>query len=139
VIVVDASVWVSRFTPPDVHHVASREWLEQQAERGRPVIAPGILLAEVAGAIARRSGRTRLGHRAVASLLRWSPLRLMPIDTLLAEAAASLAADLALRGMDATYIAAAHRLDIPLVTWDREQLERSRSVIKAYEPGPETL
>jgi predicted nucleic acid-binding protein len=137
VIVVDASVWVSRFLPRDTHHAASRRWLEQYAERGRAIVAPGILLAEVAGALARRSGHARIGHRAVTDLLQWGALQLTPIDAVLAQAAAHLASDLALRGMDATYVALAHRLGIPLITWDREQRERSAGTVDAYEPGSE--
>ncbi len=132
--VVDASVWVSRFAPSDPHHIVSREWLERRAEQEELVIAPGILLAEVGSAVARRTGRARLGHRAVTDLLSWGLLRLMPLDPLLAEAAAYLAVDLALRGADATYVAVARRLGVPLVTWDREQRERAGVLVHTYEP-----
>ena len=58
--VVDASVWVSRLVPQDIHHAASQRWLEEQA-------AGGDL---VAGAISRRTGRGELAHQAVQVLLR---------------------------------------------------------------------
>jgi len=135
VIVVDASVWVSRFVLSDAHHTVSREWLGRRAEHEELVVAPGILLAEVAGAVARRSGRARLGHRAVTDLLSWGPLRLVPLDALLAETAAYLAADLVLRGADAAYVAVAQRLGVPLVTWDREQRERAGVLVHTYEPS----
>ena len=51
--------------------------------------------------------------------------------------AAQVAVDLHLRGADAVYVATAQRLSVPLVTWDREQLDRSSVVIEAYEPGAE--
>ncbi|HYU20382.1 MAG TPA: PIN domain-containing protein [Chloroflexota bacterium] len=134
-IVVDASVWASRFIPQDLHHVASREWLLQYMAGGNLVIGPALLPAEVAGAIARRTGAPADGHRAVARLLQLSTLRLLPIDRLLAEAAAHLAADLTLRGADAVYVATAHRLTVPLVTWDREQRERGGRLVTTRRPG----
>jgi predicted nucleic acid-binding protein len=134
--VVDASVWVSRLVPQDVHHAATREWLEQQARSGQLFVAPVLALAEVAGAISRRAGR-RLARRAIVVLLRVPGLRLVPIDTRLGQSAARLAADLALRGADAVYVAMAHHLNLPLTTWDGEQRERANRLIVVRSPGPD--
>ena len=49
--VVDASVWVSRLVPQDAHHATSRQWLERQLMEGALLIAPVLVLAEVAGAL----------------------------------------------------------------------------------------
>ena len=75
VTVVDASVWVSRLVPQDVHHAASRRWLEEQAAGGDLLISPTLLLAEVAGALSRRMGQSELAHQAVQMLLRLTELR----------------------------------------------------------------
>ncbi len=48
--------------------------------------------------------------------------------------AAKVAANLRLRGADAFYVAAASRLDIPLVTWDQEQMERARGLVNVITP-----
>ena len=133
-IVVDASVWVSRYIPNDLWHVDSRGWLEQYMGSGRLVIAPALLLAEVAGAVARRMRRPHLGHRAAADLLKLPTVRLLPVDNILAQAAATLAADFSLRGPDAAYVAAADRLGIPLVTWDQEQHDRAGTTVATYTP-----
>jgi predicted nucleic acid-binding protein len=135
--VVDASVWVSRLVPQDVHHLASRRWLEQHVASGGVLVAPVLLLAEVAGAISRRVGEPELAHQAVESLLRVPGLRLVPIDHRLGKETARLAADLRLRGADAVYVALAHRLNIPLVSWDQEQRERACELIVVR--SPETL
>lgn len=134
-IVVDASVWVSRFSTDDQQHAASRAWLDRYLLNDGDVTCPVIVLAEVAGGVARRTGRTRLAERAVDDILRLSGVRLVRVDFSLAAEAAQLATSLRLRGADAIYVATAHRLGIPLVTWDREQRERSASVIATYEPG----
>src|SRR6266851_8984206 len=122
--VVDASVVVSRLVPHDVHHEASRRWLTQHIAGGGLLIAPTLLLAEVAGAVARRTGKPRLAQRAVAAVLRLPALRLLPVDEILARAAANLAGQFRVRGADAIYIAAAAALRVPLATWDLEQRER---------------
>ena len=133
--VVDASVWVSRLVPPDVHHAASRRWMARHTADGGVLVAPVLLLPETAGAISRRTGTPELAHRAVNRLLRLRSLRLVPVDGRLAEAAARLAADLGLRGADAVYVATAQLLNIPLVTWDSDQQARAARVIAAHTPA----
>jgi predicted nucleic acid-binding protein len=132
--VVDASVWVSRLVPQDVHHQASRRYLEKRAAAGDPLVAPVLLLAEVAGAIARRTGAPELGRRALEGLLRFPGLRLVTMDRHLGQEMARLAADLQLRGADAAYVAVAVRLSLPLVTWDREQALRAAPRIPVLTP-----
>ena len=133
--VVDASVWVSRLVPRDVHHAASRRWLEERAAGGDLVISPTLLLAEVAGAISRRTGHADLAYEAVQMLLRLTELRLVPLDGRLGRSAAQLAAAIGLRGADAVYVATAHHLNVPLVTWDREQQVRADRLVAVQSPG----
>jgi predicted nucleic acid-binding protein len=135
VTVVDASVWVSRLVPQDVHHAASRRWLQDQAAAGDLLISPTLLLAEVAGAVSRRTGGAELAHQAVQMLLRVPELRLVSLDSRLGRSAARLASQAALRGADAVYLAAAEQLNLPLVTWDREQLVRARGLVQVQTPG----
>ena len=132
--VVDASVWVSRFILDDVHHQPSRRWLDRQVAHEEAIVASALALAEVAGAISRRTGRSDLGTRAIASLQRLPSARLIPVDVELAQLGADLATGLRLRGADALYVALARRLGVPLVTWDREQRERGREAIVAWTP-----
>jgi predicted nucleic acid-binding protein len=134
VYVADASVWVSRFVQGDVHHEPSRLWLAGLVEEGTAIVAPALLLPEVAGAIARRIGRPQLAARAVSLLQRLPNMRLVPIEAELSQLAARFAADQALRGADAVYVSLAYRLGVPLVTWDREQRERSPSTVNVVSP-----
>jgi predicted nucleic acid-binding protein len=39
-----------------------------------------------------------------------------------------------LRGADAVYVALARRLGMPLVTWDAEQRERAKPVVRVVTP-----
>lgn len=134
-IVTDASVWVSHLIAQDARHSISREWLTRVVSDGIVIVAPGLLLAEVAGAIARRTKDPDLGHRAVAHLLSTPDLRLVDQDETLSLAAARLAADQRVRGADALYIAVANQLDIPLVSWDQEQIERAAELVQAVTPS----
>jgi predicted nucleic acid-binding protein len=132
--VVDASVWVSRFVEGEFHHEPSREWLARCVEEGTMIAAPALLLAEVAGAIARRTNRSELAARALSLIQRFPGMRLVPIEMDLAQLSGRLAGDLGLRGADAMYVSVAHRLGVPLVTWDREQRERSATTIDVHTP-----
>jgi predicted nucleic acid-binding protein len=133
--VVDASVWVSRLVSTDSHHATTTAWFARQEQEGGCLVVPALMPPEVAGAIARRTHDGRLARRALVALLRLPALRLVALDRRLAELAASLAADLGLRGADATYVAVARRLDLPLVTWDRDQRERARRAVTTKTAG----
>ena len=133
-IVVDASVWVSSLIAQDVNHHLSRAWLDQYTLSGGFVAAPLLLLAEVAGAVSRRLGSPQHGEQAADRLRRTSGLRLVSGDLAFGQMAARLAARLRIRGADATYVAVAYVLNVPLVTWDRDQHQRAASVVSVQTP-----
>lgn len=137
--VVDASVWVARLVPQDVHYQASCLWLEATIARGGRLISPILLLAEVSGAVARRTGDAALAERAVEGVLRVPKLGLVPTDSRLGRMAAQLAADLSLRGADALYVALAYHLSVPLVTWDRQQRERASARVTVCAPDTDSM
>ncbi len=132
--VVDASVWVSRFVPSDVHHQPSYRWLEGALTRGELLAAPALLLAEVAGAVSRHTGRPELAARAIDLLEQLPNSRLVTVDPQLDRLAARLAGQLRLRGGDALYVALAQKLGFSLITWDREQAERGRTATPVFAP-----
>jgi predicted nucleic acid-binding protein len=134
-VVADASVWISSLLSGDVNHVVSRQWIRRWTRAGGAIVVPTLFLAEVAGAMARQTGQTRLGLRAVTDILASPRIRLDALDRTLAEAAARHAASLPLKGADAVYVALAEQLGVPLVTWDREQLTRAASVIAVQTPA----
>jgi predicted nucleic acid-binding protein len=134
-IVVDASVWVSFLVRRDVHHAASRAWLAERLLEGTPLAAPVILLSEVGGALARRLDRPEIGVRAIERLLAIPTLRLTSVDHALGIRAGNIAAQYRLRGADAIYVAVAAALEVPLVSWDQQQVERAGGMVTAYAPG----
>jgi len=76
VVVVDTSVWVSRLVAADVFHIASRRWFTQHALDGGHYAAPALMLAEVVGAISRRTGQPALANLALQHLPHVPGLRL---------------------------------------------------------------
>jgi predicted nucleic acid-binding protein len=136
-VVIDASVWISHLIPHEIHHGASRRWLMGIINDGGAIAVPALLLAEVGGAIARRTGDPDLGYEAVAHIIATPNLRLVYTDEELGLLAAHLAAAQRLRGADATYVAVAQRLDIPFASWDQELLNRAAAVVTVQTPAPE--
>lgn len=133
--VTDASLWVSRFLPDDAFHATSRAWLKNNVAAGRLLFAPTNLLAEVAGAVARRTGRTQLGYAIAQRIQEVPTLQLVAIGVELGDFAAEVASNYRLRGGDALYVAVAHQLSVPLVSWDRDQVTRVGGFVKAYLPN----
>lgn len=133
--VIDASVWVGRFLPDDTHNHASERWLGQVMRQGAPLAGPALVLPEVAGSLARRTGDSTLSSVAIAILQRLHVMRLIPMGRRSAAEASVLAAKLRLRGGDGVYLSVARELGFTLVTWDRELLQRGGVVADVRNPS----
>ena len=88
--VIDASVQVALLNATDPHHDAASAWYRGALLGGERLLAPSIIVAEVAAAIARGVGDAALAHRATEHLLRGEPLQLVPVDAPLAARAAGI-------------------------------------------------
>jgi predicted nucleic acid-binding protein len=135
VIVVDASVWASAYLEGDLNHDASLEFLMNSNASSEAIYCPATVLAEVAGAIARRTGSEADGVAALTKLDSTPYLTILAVDPDLAQHAGRLAAQVRLRGMDAFYVAVALRQAAVLVTWDAQQLERGSVVVETRTPA----
>jgi len=131
-IVVDASVWVARLVSQDVFHEPVKAWMFARLEEGDQFLAPSLLLAEIGGAISRRT-TSSLGLKAVEYAQGLPGLQLVEMEDSLLREAAQLAAELGLRGADSTYVAVAARLDLPLITLDVDQRERAKKRVTVLE------
>jgi predicted nucleic acid-binding protein len=134
VAVIDASVYVALVNAQEKDHASSWAWFEQAQAAQEPIVAPVILLAEVAAALCRGIGDLRLAHRVVQQLRHSEVIELVPVTLAMAERAATIAVDHRIRGCDALYIALADQLRDRLITLDRQQLERSGAVVIALQP-----
>jgi len=134
-VVTDASIWVSQLRPQDVNHDASRLWMERYTAAGGLLLAPIYLLIEVAAAISRRTGEPALAKKAIEDLNSTDAMQFVPLDSVLTQAAVNIATNLQLRAGDAIYVAVAQQLNLPLLSWDKEQLERAEKLLTTYTPS----
>ncbi len=130
----DASIVARDFDPSDPEYAVCHELIAQLDQQAIPVIVPRLLLAEIAG-LARRLTRDPIRARLVVEAWRtFTHVRIVPLDDALIDTAAEIAADYALRGADAVYVAVARRHGCTLVSLDREQRERSAAIITTRTP-----
>ncbi len=122
--IVDASVYVSIAHGADRHHQRCIRWLETRLDDDLSLVAPNLLLVEVAAAIRRLTGDPRLAAAVLADLRETALIELVPLTAERADRAASIAAAAGVRGADAVYLALAQELGDTLVTLDRRQLRR---------------
>jgi predicted nucleic acid-binding protein len=94
-----------------------------------------LLLAEVAGALSRRTADSRLAKVFVQRLETLPYTRFYDIDLGTGRRAATIAADVSLKGSDALYVALGVELGMQLVTWDNQQRQRGNSLILTATPG----
>ena len=132
--VIDASVVVALINTHEQEHASSWAWFEQARKADELLVAPVIMLSEVAAALSRGAGNPSLAHRAVRQLARAELIELVPVAQVLAEQAATIAADHRIRGCDALYVALADMLSEPLMTLDRQQLDRGAAVVTTRRP-----
>lgn len=131
----DANIFLRDLDAGDPDHAACHALLEHLQTTAIPVIVPLVLLVEVAGAIRREVGDP-MRARVFVTLLRALPhLAFVPLDDTLADQAAAVAADRALRGMDAIYVAVAQQYGCTLISLDREVRQRAAPIVAVQTPA----
>jgi predicted nucleic acid-binding protein len=134
VAVIDASVYVALVNAQEREHASSWTWFEQARSADESIVAPVILLSEVAAALSHGVGDPALAHRVVQQLARSEVIELIPVTLAIAEQAAFIAGEHQIRGCDAVYVALAAQLSDTLVTLDRQQLERGVALVTVRMP-----
>lgn len=131
---IDASIFIRDTDPNDPDHELCRSLLEALDRGSVPVIVPNLLLAEVAASVSRTRRDPIRARIAAAAITAFAHIQLVTLDDGLAQVAAEFAADRALRGADAVYVAVALHYDCTLVSLDREQRERAAPVVRTQTP-----
>ncbi len=121
---VDASVFLNAFNPKEAGHEGSLRFLAYLQAQAIPIVAPTLMLPEVAATVARGRGEPELAREFAATLARLPHLVLVTLDESLANLAVQVAAEHRLRSSDAVYATVALRFGSTLVTLDVEQHER---------------
>ncbi|OGO33896.1 MAG: hypothetical protein A2Z03_06985 [Chloroflexi bacterium RBG_16_56_8] len=133
-VTIDASVFVSAFTPSENAHQTSKAFMREVREARVPIIVPTLLIPEIAAAISRGQGKSDLGYAFAMEVSHFPNVTLINLDESLAEIATGIAAHYRLRGSDAVYAAVSKRFATELVTLDKEQLERVKDVVQVRKP-----
>jgi predicted nucleic acid-binding protein len=133
-VVLDASVFVADAVTAEAAHTDANSLLEALAARGVPILAPCIVMPEVAAALARGVDDPQLASQATGLYRRWPGLELVPVDEALAELAVGIAAEQRIRGCDAVYVALALWRGATLISLDRQQRLRTPPEVKVATP-----
>lgn len=130
----DANIFIRNASPNDADHTICHALLTQLYQRSIKIVVPYFILSEIAGALSRSFRDPIRARLEIALLQDLHHISYIPLDSALAREAAELAADRALRGADAVYVAVARRYSCTLVSLDREQRERAKAVVRAITP-----
>lgn len=133
-VTLDASVFVSAFTPTEPAHEASKLFMRGVRDQSTPIIVPVLVLPEVSAALSRGQGKPELGKAFVQQLRNLPNTTFISVDEGIATLAVEVAADHRLRGSDAIYAAVALRFGTELITLDKEQLDRLQRVLSVHTP-----
>jgi len=133
-VTIDASVFVSAFTPTEPAHQASKSFMRSVREQSIPIIVPILVLPEISAALSRGQGKPELGLSFVQELRNFPNTTFIDVDDSIATLAVDIAANNRLRGSDAIYAAVALRFGTELITLDKEQLERLPKVLPVRAP-----
>jgi predicted nucleic acid-binding protein len=133
-VTIDASVFVSAFTPTEPAYQASKSFMLNVREQSILIIVPVLVLPEISAALSRGQGKPELGKPFVQELRNFPSTTFIDIDEPVANLAVEVAANHRLRGSDAIYAAVALRFGTELITLDKEQLDRLPKVLSVRTP-----
>lgn len=133
-VTIDASVFVSAFTPTEPAHQVSNAFMLSVREQNIPIIVPILVLPEISAALSRGQGKPKLGLSFVQEIRNFPNATFVDVNESIANLAVEIAADHRLRGSDAVYAAVALRFGTELITLDREQLARLPKVLAVRGP-----
>ena len=133
-VTIDASVFVSAFTPTEPAYQKSKAFMLKVREQSIPIIVPVLVLPEISAALSRGQGKPKLGLAFVQELRNFPYTTFVDVNESIAELAVDIAANNRLRASDAVYAAVTLRFGTELITLDREQLDRLSKVLPVREP-----
>lgn len=126
-VVVDASVWVASVDGRDAAQAQCREFFAVAVRHGVAIVVPTLAQIEVSCTLARLL-RDEARAREIAEQLFSAPVRVVAVDSAVAEEAIRIGTAARLRGADASYAAVAEMEKATLLTLDRELIDRAGGI-----------
>jgi len=127
---VDSSVIIASLLDKEPRHQEASQIWESILSGNNVAIMPYSVFVEVVAAIRRRTGSEELARDVKQTLLNIDNVSFVVVDQKTAEAAADLAIQTGLRGMDALVLQTAKDFEGDLVTFDDEMTKRAELVLK---------
>ncbi len=127
---VDSSVIIASLLDKEPRHQEASQIWESILSGNNVAIMPYSVFVEVVAAIRRRTGSEELARDVKQTLLNIDNVSFVVVDQKTAEAAADLAIQTGLRGMDALVLQTAKEFEGDLVTFDDEMTKRAKLVLK---------
>ena len=126
-IVIDASVWVSRFNVKDKFHEQAMSIFESIELNHETICIPAIAFTEVAGVIKRTTKDDNFTSGAIYFMKDMKPEVFGDFDKL-EPIATDMAIKYNVKGMDAYYLAVAELTKSKLYTFDQQQEEAFEAI-----------
>ncbi|KAF5418932.1 MAG: putative nucleic acid-binding protein, contains PIN domain [Candidatus Methanocomedens sp.] len=120
---------VAALRKQEVHYEDAKNLLEKVKDGNHIAIEPYIVLIEIVAAIKRRTGSTKLAKRVRNDFLAIDTINFTDLESTRANDASEIALNLGVRGMDAIVIQTAKEFNIPLITLDKEMIEKAKSFV----------
>ncbi|HSL28573.1 MAG TPA: type II toxin-antitoxin system VapC family toxin [Anaerolineales bacterium] len=133
-VTIDASVFISAFTPIEPAHQACKSFMRSIREQSIAIIVPMLVLPEISAAISRGQGKPELGKAFAQELSKLPNTTFIDVNEAVANLAVDLAANNRLRGSDAVYTTVALKFGTELITLDKEQLDRLPKAVSVRSP-----
>ncbi len=125
----DSSVIISSLRTNEEQHSEAFRLVQEIIFTNWIAVMPISVLVEVVGGIRRRAGSTSEARKVQKELLAAENFVFVPITDMRALAAADIAAEISVRGMDALVIQIANEFDAELVTFDAEMKRRASKIL----------
>lgn len=120
---------VTALRKQEKNHQAAKNVMRKVKEGRHVAIEPYTVLVEITAAVKRRTASKELSLRVKDDLLAINTIHFVDLDISSATDAAEIAANIGVKGMDAIVIQVAKEYGIPLVTLDKEMLEKAAGVV----------
>lgn len=130
----DASVLVSAAHGAEPFSFDSKRLLQRIQKEKVKVFLPELAVPEIVSAVMRGTRNKTLAEELAASLRLVPNFSFVSLDRTLADAAVRVITATGLKSADAVYVALALLYHVPLVTLDKEQLEKGRKLVPVQKP-----
>ena len=134
-LVVDSNVWVASFVMSGEWHQRAQQFLGELQAQQHVCHLPNLVLVETCAAIGRRMTKHKSAEvlRARQSFLTWEQggfIVWYELTQSRASSAIDIATQLGLKGSDGVIVALATELNIQLMTFDTEILQRFQDAVQ---------